>query len=144
VPDAWPAIFNALLPTVPNRFLHMLMLWVVVVLQTITPFVHAHAGAGRPGDADLLRAHPDVYGDVACHHLIEGGERGAEVKVAQGMPLPQTALLAVDPGALYAVPAVLPRGMMTGDRSVAWRAAPLLSSHLHDHVLSHAPAPPRR
>jgi hypothetical protein len=68
----------------------------------------------------LLRAHPDVYDDVACHHLIEGGGQGAEVNVAQGMPLPQAALPAVDPGALYAVPAALPRGMMTEGRSIAW------------------------
>lgn len=106
----------------------MLMLWFVVALQAITPFIHTHAGAGRPGDADLLRAHPDVYDDVACHHLIEGGEQGAEVYVAQGMPLPQAALPAVDPGALYAVPAALPLRMMTGaEHSLAGGLAAVIS-----------------
>ncbi|MHB1092900.1 hypothetical protein [Thiobacillus sp.] len=118
------------------------MFWFVMALQAMTPFVHAHAGAGWLGEPGQLHVHPGVYGDVVCH-LIEGGEQGALVEVTQGMSLRQAVLLAAD-AVPNPVSAVLPTGMITSGWHAAWPTAPPLPRLLSDHILPFALAPPLR
>ncbi len=62
------------------------MLWLFVALQVMTPFIHAHAGAVQLNHANFLHLQQAGHGDAA-YHALEADEHGAEVEVAQGMPL---------------------------------------------------------
>lgn len=119
------------------------MLWFVIALQALTPFVHAHAGAVQLNHAGWLHVHPGVHGDVA-YHAIERGEQGEEVEVAQGMPLRHAALAAANADAPSPVPAVWPPTATAGRLGMALPAAPPLHPPLPDHALPHALGPPRR
>src|SRR3569832_1762364 len=84
------------------------MLWLVIALQAMTPFVHAHAGSTQASHTSGLYGHAGTAGDVAWH-LAKNREQGAEIEVAQGMPsLRQAVLFAADAAASYPVPALLP------------------------------------
>ena len=117
------------------------MLGLVIALQALTPFVHAHARAVQLSHAGWLHAHPGVHGDVT-YHASESGEQGEEVEVAQGMPLRYGALTAVNADALSPVPTVRPPAAVRG--STALPVAPPLHPPLPDHALPHALAPPLR
>lgn len=67
------------------------MLWFFVVLQTMTPFIHAHAGAVQLNHGGLLHVHQELHAD-AVYHAIATHEHGAEVEVAQGVPARKTSL----------------------------------------------------
>ena len=127
-------------PTVPHRFHRLLMLWLVIALQALTPFVHAHAGTVQLNHTGWLHVHPGAPGDVA-YHAIESGEQGEEVEVAQGMPLRHAALVAANADAPSPVPAVRPPTATVGR---VLPAAPPLPPPLPDHALPHALAPPLR
>ncbi|WP_296661455.1 hypothetical protein [Thiobacillus sp. 0-1251] len=119
------------------------MLWLVIALQAMTPFVHAHAGSTQASHASGLHGHAGAAGDVAWH-LAENREQGAEIEVAQGMPsLRQAVLFAADADASYPVPA-LPPSVATAVRlSPAWLGVIPLQANFPDHTLPHALAPPR-
>lgn len=129
--------------TVPHRFFHLLMLYFVMALQVMAPFVHVHAGPVQFGHAALLHEHPGTHGDVA-YSVIEGDKHGVVVAGVQEMPLRQEVLLAADAGASYPVPVVLPPGTPAGNRGTAWTAAPPLHLSRLDHALPNALAPPLR
>ena len=114
------------------------MLWFVIALQALTPFVHAHAGALQPSHTGWLHVHPGVHGDVT-YHAIECGEQGEGVEVAQGMPLRHVVLAAANADVSSPVPAVRPSTARTG---AAWPVAPPLHPPLPDHALPQALAPP--
>ncbi|MBT9567429.1 MAG: hypothetical protein IV085_03940 [Thiobacillus sp.] len=97
------------------------MLWLFVALQTMTPFIHAHAGdveahSIESGQVGFLHAHPNVHLDAACETAAADGHE-AEIDVATGvrarklaLPMPCLALAAsavrLEP--LYARPASWP------------------------------------
>ena len=115
------------------------MLWFFVALQTMAPFIHAHAGAMHLSHSGFLHVHQGVHGDTAWH-VMAADEHGAEVEVAQGMPLrsdtPCTTVHA-PPAAGLTLPrvevAARPGGGLPG---------PPLHLALPDHTLPHALAPP--
>ena len=63
-----------------------LMLWIVIVLQTMTPFIHAHAGSVQINHASLSHAQTGAHAD-SVYHALAASERGAEIEVAHGMPI---------------------------------------------------------
>lgn len=128
-------------PTVPRRLPRLLMLWFVIALQALTPFVHAHAGTAQLNHTGWLHVHPGVLGDVT-YHAIESGESSEEVEVVQGMPLRHAALAAANAGAPSPVPAVRPPTATAGRVGTVLPVAPPLHPPLPDHALPHALAPP--
>jgi hypothetical protein len=62
------------------------MLWFLIALQAMAPFIHAHAGAVQLNHADFLHLHQGMQGDAA-YHAVAANEHGAEFDVAQGRPL---------------------------------------------------------
>jgi len=119
------------------------MLWLVIALQAMTPFVHAHAGPMQASHAGGLHGHAGAPGDVA-YHLVENREQGAEIEVAQGMPsLRQAVLFVADADASYPVPA-LPPSVTAARRSPVGPGVTPLQAILPDHALPHALAPPCR
>jgi hypothetical protein len=62
------------------------MLWFFVALQTMAPFVHAHAGAVQLTHPGFLHVHQGVQTDAAWH-VTAADAHGAQTEVAQGMPL---------------------------------------------------------
>lgn len=128
-------------PTVPRRLHRLLMLWFVIALQALTPFVHAHAGTAQLNHTGWLHVHPGVHGDVT-YHAIETGESSEEVEVVQGMPLRHAALAAANADARFPVPAVRPPTATAGRVGTVLSAAPPLHPSLPDHALPHALAPP--
>ena len=114
------------------------MLWYVIALQALTPFVHAHAGTAQLGHTGSLHVHPGVHGDVT-YHAIESGEQGEAVGVAEGMPLRHAALAAANADAACPVPAAWPPTARVG---TAFPGAPPLHPPLPDHALPPALAPP--
>lgn len=120
------------------------MLWLVIALQAMTPFVHAHAGPMQASHAGGLHGHAGTPGDVA-YHLAENREQGAEIEVAQGMPsLRQAVLFVADADASYPVPALPPSAARAARPGPAWLDVAPLQAVLPDHALPHALAPPRR
>lgn len=130
-------------PTVPRRLHRLLMLWFVIALQALTPFVHAHAGAVQLNHTGWLHVHPGASGDVA-YHAIESGEQGEEVEVAQGMPLRHAALAAANADVSSPVPAFRTPTAPAGRVGRVLPVAPPLQPPLPDHALPHALAPPLR
>jgi hypothetical protein len=117
------------------------MLWLFVALQAMTPFIHAHAGAVQLGHADLPHVHQGVHSDAA-YHVIAADEHGAEVEVAQGMPL-RNGTLSAAADAPLAVTLALPCADMTEWPTTGLPAPPPpLYLALPDHTLPHALAPP--
>ena len=125
-------------PTVSHRLHRLLMLWFVIALQALTPFVHAHAGAVQLSHTSWLHVHPGVHGDVT-YHAIESGEEGEEVEVGQGMPLRYAALAAANADVPAPVPAARPPTASVG---TVFPVASPLHPPLPDHALPHALGPP--
>lgn len=69
-----------------------LMLWVVIVLQMMTPFIHAHAHASavQISHASLSHAHSGAHAEAA-YYALAASEYGAEIEVAHGMPIRSSA-----------------------------------------------------
>src|SRR5512135_880272 len=125
-------------PTMPHCLHRWLMLWFVIALQALTPFVHAHAGTVQLNHTGWLHVHPGVHGDVA-YHAIQSGEQSEEVEVAQGMSSRHAALAVANAAAPYPLPAARPP---TARVATALPVAPPLHPPLPDHALPHALAPP--
>ncbi len=116
------------------------MLWLLVALQAITPFIHAHAGAVQLKHASFMHLHPGAHGDAANHALVVD-EHGASFQVAQGRPLrigPLGAASDVQP----AVTLLLPRAERTTQSSAGLPAPPQPQRVPAEHTHPHALAPP--
>lgn len=70
------------------------MLWLFVALQSMAPFLHAHAGAMPVDHGGFLHGHPGVSLDAAGHAMASDAH-GAEFTAEQGMRLRDTSLDAV-------------------------------------------------
>ncbi len=120
------------------------MLWLVIALQAMTPFVHAHAGPAQASHAGWLHGYAAAPGDVA-YHSAENREQGAEIEVAQGIrSLRQAVLFVSDADASYPVLALPPSAATAARLNPAWPGVTPLQAILPDHALPHALAPPRR
>jgi hypothetical protein len=115
------------------------MLWFVIALQAMTPFIHAHVGAVQLDHTGFLHGHQGVHGDAAWHAMATD-EHGAEAEVAQGMPLRNVTPATADAAPL-AASWTLPR-VATATRPSG--GLPALPPHRvpPDHTLPHALAPP--
>ena len=116
------------------------MLWFVIALQAMTPFIHAHAGAVQLSHTDLPHVHQGVHSDAA-YHAVVNGEHGAEVEVAQGLP----ARHAETAGAVADAPLVTPDtppAATAGGLSAALPIPPPFHLSPPDHIRPHALAPP--
>lgn len=124
-----------------NPVTRFLMLCLFVALQAMTPFIHAHAGAVQLDHAGFLHVHQDAHGDAAWH-VVAAGEHGAEVEVAQGMPLRHDSRVAVaEAPAMTSSPALL-RVDAIERLGAGVPAPPPPRLALPDHTLPHALAPP--
>ncbi len=116
------------------------MLWFFVALQTMAPFIHAHAGAVQLNHAGFLHVHQGAHGDAAWH-VVAADEHGAEVEVAQGMPLRNDTPVPAVPQPPYAGLS-LPHTAAAARPGAGLPAPPPLHLALPDHTLPHALAPP--
>ena len=116
------------------------MLWFLVALQAMTPFIHAHAGAVQFNHAGVLHLHQGAHGDAACHALA-ADEHGAEFEVAQGRPLRIDPLGAAD-DVQPAVALSLPRAECIAQSGAGLPAPPQSQRVPPDHTHPHALAPP--
>lgn len=125
---------------VPQRTVRLLTLWFFLALQTMTPFIHAHAGAVQLSHAGLPHEHGGAHGDAA-YHVMAADEHGAEGEVAHGMPLRN-----VTHGTAGDVPPVatvtLPQAGSTERPGTGLPAPPRSYLPRPDHTLPHALAPP--
>lgn len=115
------------------------MFWLVIALQAMTPFVHAHAGAVQLSHAGVLHVNPSVHSDAA-YHVVAADGHGAEIEVAQGMPL-RNGTLGAAAAAPLAVPLALPRADRTERPGAGLPPSPLYLAP-PDHTLPLALAPP--
>ena len=118
------------------------MLWFVIALQAMTPFIHAHAGAVRLSHADLPHGHQGEHGDAA-YHAVVNGEHGAAVEVAQGMPARPVATAGADAVVPFVARDAPPAATASGLRADLPNPTPLQLSP-PDHTLPLALAPPLR
>ena len=120
-----------------------LMLWIVIVLQTMTPFIHAHAGSVQISHASLNHAHAHAHAGAhveSAYHPLAASEHGAEIEVAHGMPIRSDAH-----GASADVPSISPVTLLRIDTASPGRglaAPPPLYLVPSDHSLPLALAPP--
>ena len=124
----------------PHRLQRFLMLWLLVALQAMTPFIHAHAGAVQLKHANFMHLHQGAHGDAA-YHALAADEHGASFEVAQGRPL------RIDPlGAANdfqpAVTLSLPRAERIARSGEGLPAPPQPQRVPPDHTHPHALAPP--
>ena len=120
------------------------MLWFVIALQVMAPFIHAHAGAAQPGNGyaghgGFLHVHQKAHADVP-YHAIAADEHGAEIAVAQGMRLRHAVADAV------ATPPAVPWQLLPAAAAASSRAGlppqrPLCLAP-PPHTFPHALAPP--
>jgi hypothetical protein len=116
------------------------MLWFLVALQAMTPFIHAHAGAVQLTHASFMHLHSGAQG-VAANPALAADESDAPFEVAQGRPL------RIDPlGAAHAGLPALPLSPLHAERTVlsgAGLPTPLQPQRVPPaHTHPHALAPP--
>lgn len=129
-----------ILPTVPHRNLRLLLLWLFVALQAMTPFIHAHAGAVQLDHGGFLHVHQGAQVDAA-RHVAAADAHGAEVAVAQGMRLRDSSLDAISEALPH--PSVrLLRITLAARPGAAFPTPPALDLAFPEHTLPHALAPP--
>ncbi len=126
--------------TVPHRILRFLMLWLFVVLQAMTPFIHAHAGAVQVDHGGFLHAHQNVPVD-ADRHAVASDAHGAEVAVEQGMRLRDSSLDAIaEAPPLPSLRSL--RAALAARPGAGFPILPTLDLTPPEHTLPHALAPP--
>ena len=116
------------------------MLWFFVALQTMTPFIHAHAGAVQLNHGGMLHSHQDGHADAA-YHAIAAHEHGAQVEVAHGVPARTAPLLTPAPVQAVAASQALQHAESPRRPDAGLPTTPL-QLELPDHTLPHALAPP--
>lgn len=124
-----------------RRVSHFLLLMCFIVLQTMTPFIHAHAGAAQWNHAGWLHLHTGLAdaGDVGHAHVAN--EHGKEVVVADGLPARVKA--AVPPSGAPMLPRVEAVACAAAPRAPSENASPRTSTAPPPHTLPFALAPPR-
>jgi len=95
------------------------MLWLLVALQAITPFIHAHAGAVQLKHASFMHLHPGAHG-----RPLRIGPLGAASDVQPAVTL------------------LLPRAERTTQSSAGLPAPPQPQRVPAEHTHPHALAPP--
>ena len=115
------------------------MFWLFVAVQAMAPFIHAHAGEVRLGHAGLLHMHQGTHGDAAWH-VTATDEHGAQIEVAQGMPLRNDMPATAAPAPLVASPTL--SRVIVAARPGAGSPAPPPYRVRTDHALPYALAPP--
>ncbi len=135
IPQFYPHLF----PTVPQRILRFLTLWLFVALQAMTPFIHAHADAAHADQGGILHLHQGLHIGVACdaeasdaHGVDVEVEQGVRVRdgssdaVAKAPPAPSARLLraalAARPGADFPTPS--PLGLTPPEHALPCALAP--------------------
>ena len=114
--------------------------WLLVALQAMAPFIHAHAGVVQLKHASFMHLPTGVHGDAACHALV-ADEHGESFEVAQGRPLrldPLDAASDVQP----AVTLSLPRAVRIAQSGAGLPAPPQPHRVPPEHTHPHALAPP--
>ena len=115
------------------------MLWFFVALQTMAPFIHAHAGTVQLNHGRFLHLHQGVHGD-AQSHVMAADQHGTEVEVAQGMRLRNdTPVAAARLATNVASPILVVAERRPG---AGLPAPPPLPPALPDHAHPYALAPP--
>lgn len=130
--------FNPRTLIVSNRISRLLMLWLFVALQAMTPFIHAHAGVVQLDRAGVLHVYQDAHSD-AVYHVGSVDGHGTEVRVAQAMPMRRD--MPVKYVARVMVP-VLPCIQTTARPGAGLPAPSPLFPAIPDHTLPQALAPP--
>ena len=123
----------------PHTTFRFLMLGFFVALQTMAPFIHAHAGAVHLTHAGFLHVHQGVHGDAAWH--VAADEYGAEVEVAPGMPLCHDIPVTTAPSP-PAARLLRPHADAAARPGAGLPAPPPLDLALPEHTLPQALAPP--
>jgi len=140
-------MLNPLIPsrisTMSNRFRRLLMFWLVIALQAITPFIHAHAGAAQLKHSGFMHVHTPIRSDIA-YQAVSTDDHDADFGVAQGLPLRHAALGAVEDASLCVVSMIQPAADRVDALGVPFPAFPTGCSPPPDHALPLALAPPRR
>lgn len=116
------------------------MLWLLVALEVMTPFIHAHAGAVQLKHASFMHLNQGAHGD-AVYHALAADEHGASIDVAQGWPLridPLGAAHAAQPAATQS----LPLAGRIAQSGAGLPAPPQPQRVPPDHTHPHAFAPP--
>ena len=124
----------------PYRLKRFLMLWFLVALPAMAPFIHAHAGAVQFNHASFLHVHQGVHTDAA-YHTLAADAHGAEIDVAQGMPHRVDPLDVADDVSLALLQA-LPRADCAALPGAGLPAPPQAQRIPPDHTHPHALAPP--
>lgn len=78
-----------------QRLHHLLIFWLLIALQAMTPFIHAHANVLPAAHAGGLHMHPHSYSDVRGQTASSDGH-GPRIEVAQGVPFRHLALAVAD------------------------------------------------
>jgi hypothetical protein len=117
------------------------MLWFVIALQALTPFVHAHAGVAQASHAGFLHVHQSVHGD-ATSHALEQGEPDAAVGVAQGMPLQHAGLAVANALMTFTTTSIPSPTAMASWPGAGLSVSPPLHLAPPDHTRPRALAPP--
>jgi hypothetical protein len=114
------------------------MLWMLVALQVMTPFIHAHAGVVQLDRTGGLHTCKDADSD-AVYDASAADEHGTGGRVAQAMRIRRD-MPATD--VARAMVSVLPCVQATACPGTGLFASPPLFLALPDHTLPHALAPP--
>lgn len=131
--------------TVSHPFFRYLLLWFFIALQTMTPFIHAHAGENGAGTDDaghagFLHAHQVPLADAA-RQLKMTDQHGPEIEVAQGALLRHDCLALIE-ARLTCAAVERPRASTTSPPGADMPSQPSPMPGLPDHALPHALAPP--
>lgn len=128
-------------PTMANRFYRLWMFWLVIALQAMTPFIHAHAGPMQLNHAGWIHAHTPISSDAAYPAASTDGN-AAGVAVAPGVPLRLATLAVAEEESPCAV--IRPAAVRVDTLSVPFPFFPAGCAPPPDHALPLALAPPRR
>ncbi|HEY9099787.1 MAG TPA: hypothetical protein VIN38_13040 [Thiobacillus sp.] len=124
-----------------NRTIRLLMLWLFVALQAMTPFIHAHADSAQLNHGGLFHVHQSAHTDV-IYHAIAAHDHGAEFQVAAGVPARKCELGIASSGQVFIVNPFLHRIDISTQQDARYFNQPPRFLTLPEHTLRHALAPP--
>jgi hypothetical protein len=117
------------------------MLWIVLALQAMTPFIHAHADVMHLTHADGPHLHQALSAEAAGHAVV-AGEHDVTVAVAQGLPSRDAADVIEAPARGIAARPTLCVSVALA--AAAYPIPPPLHLSPPDHAFPLTQAPPRR
>lgn len=112
-----------------------------IVLQTVAPFIHAHAGAAQWQHAGWLHLHAGLADAGDAGHAQVSNEHGTAVVVADG--LPGRVKAAVPPSGAPLLPRIEIVACAAAPRAPPENASPQTFATPPPHSLPFALAPPR-